>query len=94
MPSNTVQIFENLLDIETMASGMAKTSRSQMARGRFEVQLVSNEVNQPDFWAIPEIAYKDDPTCALSMISPQVVMIQDVRKCYNCKLASLGDLEI
>ena len=77
-----------------MASGMATTSRSQMARGRFEVQLVSNEVKQPDFQAILEIAYKDDPTCALSMIFPQVVMIQDVRKCYNYKLASLGDLEI
>ena len=75
MPSDTAHIFENLLDIETMASGMATTSGSQMARGRFEGQLVSNEVKQPDFWAIPEIAYKDGTTCALSMISLQVVMI-------------------
>ena len=77
-----------------MASEMATTSASQVARGRFEVQLVSNEVKQPDFRAILEIAYKDDPACALSMIPLQVIMIQDVRRCYNCKLASLGDLEI
>ena len=77
-----------------MASGIATTSGTQIAKGRFEVQLVSNEVKQPDFRAILEIAYKDDPACILSMIPPQVVMIQDVRKCYNCKLASLGDLEI
>ena len=42
--SDKVYIFENLLDIETMASGTTTTSGSQMARGRFEVQLVSNEV--------------------------------------------------
>ena len=77
-----------------MVSEMATTSGSQVVRGRFEVQLVSNEVKQPNFQAIPKIAYKDDPTCALSMIPPQVIMIQDVRRCYNCKLASLGDLEI
>ena len=28
------------------------------------------------------------------MIPPQVIIIQDVRKCYNCKVLSLGDLEI
>ena len=28
------------------------------------------------------------------MIPPQVIMIQDVRRCYNYKIASLGDLEI
>ena len=94
MLSDTVYIFENILDIETMASGTATASGSQMARGRFEVKLVSNEVKQLDFRAIPEIAYKDDPACALSMIPPQVIMIQDVRRCYNYKLASLGDLEI
>ena len=65
-----------------------------MEKGRFEVQLVSNEVKQLDFCSILEIVYKDDPACALSMIPPQVVMIRDVRKCYNYKLASLGDLEI
>ena len=44
-------------------------------KGKFEVQLVSNEVKQPDFRAIPEVAYKDDPVGALSMILPKVVMI-------------------
>ena len=51
------------------------TSSSQATKGKFEVQLVSNEVKQLDFWAILEVAYKDDPTSALSMIPPKVVMI-------------------
>ena len=41
-----------------------------------------------------EIVYKDNPTSALSMIFPKVVMIQDVQKCYNCKVGSIGDLEL
>ena len=28
------------------------------------------------------------------MISDKVVMVQDVRKCYNCKIGAIGDLEI
>ena len=40
------------------------------------------------------MAYKDDPTRFLSMIPPKVVMIQDVRKFYNCKIVSIGDLEL
>ena len=28
------------------------------------------------------------------MILPKVVMIQDVRKCYNYKVGSIGDLEL
>ena len=70
------------------------TSSSQAAKGKFEVQLVSNEVKQPDFKAIPEVAYKNDPTVSLSMIPPKVVMIQDVRKFYNYKVGSIGDLEL
>ena len=69
-------------------------SSSQGMKGKFEVQLVSNEVKQPDFRAIPKVAYKDDPTGALSIIPPKVVMIQDIRKCYNCKVGSTGDLEL
>ena len=38
--------------------------------------------------------YKDDPTSALSMIPPKVVMIQYVWKCYNYKVGSIGDLEL
>ena len=60
----------------------------------FEVQLISNEVKQPEFKAIPEVAYKNDPTGALSMIPSKVVMIQDVCKCYNCKVESVGDMEL
>ena len=60
----------------------------------FEVQLIRNEVMKPEFMAIPEVAYKNDPTGALSMIPSKVVMIQDVRKCYNCKVGSVGDMEL
>ena len=28
------------------------------------------------------------------MIPDKVVMVQDVRKCYNCKIGAIGDLEI
>ena len=28
------------------------------------------------------------------MILLKVVMIQDVRKCYNCKVGSIGDMEL
>ena len=28
------------------------------------------------------------------MIPPKVVMIQDLRKCYNYKVGSIGDLEL
>ena len=59
------------------------TSSSQKGNGNttFEVQLVSNEVKKLEFKAIPKVVYKNDPIGALSMIPPQVVMIQDVCKC-------------
>ena len=53
-----------------------------------------NEVKQPNFRPIPDVAYKNDPTRALSMIPPKVVMVQDVRRCYNCKNGVIGDMEI
>ena len=28
------------------------------------------------------------------MIPPNVLMVQDVRKCYNYKIGSIGDMEI
>ena len=28
------------------------------------------------------------------MILDKVVMVQDVRKCYNCKIEAIGDIEI
>ena len=46
------------------------------------------------FKSIPDIAYKKDPSCALSMIPPNVIMVQDVRRCYNCRIGRIGDLEI
>ena len=56
--------------------------------------MISNEIKPPHFWAIPNIAYKGDPSGALSMIPPQVLMIQDVRCCYTCKVGSIGYMEI
>ena len=54
-----------------MASG------SKLAKGKegLEIQLVSNEVKQPEFKPIPEVAYKNDPTGALSNILDKVVMV-------------------
>ena len=28
------------------------------------------------------------------MIPPKVIMVQDVKKCYNCKIGGIGDMEI
>ena len=66
-----------------MAATMASSSQQVKGKTAFEVQLVRNEVTQLEFKAIPKVAYKNDPPSALSMIPPKVVMIQDVRKCYN-----------
>ena len=68
-----------------MAATMASSSQKVKGKTVFEVQLVRNEVKQPYFKAILEVAYKNDPASALSMIPSKVVIIQDVRKCHNCK---------
>ena len=73
-----------------MASSSQKTSEKES----FKVQLVSNEVKQPDFCPIPKVAYKNNPASALSVIPLKVVMVQDVRRCYNFKIGPIGDLEI
>lgn len=73
---------------------MASSSKSAKDKVTYEVQLISNDVRQLELKAIPEVAYKDDPISALSMIPPKVVMVQDVRKCYNCKVGIVGDLEL
>ena len=73
---------------------MALSSKDPKEKRDYEVQLVSNEVKKPDFCPIPEVAYKNDPVGALSIIPPKVVMVQDVRKCYNCKIGAIGDMEI
>lgn len=58
------------------------------------VQLISNEIKQPNFKAILDISYKQYSSGVLSMIPPQVLMIQDVKCCYTCKVGSIGDIEI
>ena len=73
---------------------MASSSKDPKGKGVHEVQLVSNEVKQPDFRPIPEVAYRNDPASALSIIPKKVIMVQDVKKCYNCKIGAIGDLEI
>ena len=59
-----------------------------------DVQLINNEIRQPNFKAMLGISYKQDLFGALSVIAPQVLMIQDVRCCYTCKVGSIGDMEI
>lgn len=73
---------------------MASSSRNVEGKEVLNVQLVSNEVKQPNFKAIPDIACKQYPSGALSMIPPNVIMVQDVRKCYNYKIGGIGDMEI
>ena len=73
---------------------MASASRVAKDKEIHEIQLVNNEVKQPEFRPIPEVAYKNDPAGALSVIPEKVVMVQDVRRCYNCKVGAIGDLEI
>ena len=73
---------------------MASGSKNMKEKETFEVQLVRNEVRQLDFKAIPEVAYKNDPAGALSMILTKVIMIQDVRKFYNYKFGAIGDMEM
>ena len=77
-----------------MVATMASSSEQVKGKTVFEVQLVRNEVKQLEFKGIPKVAYKNDSIGALSMIPPKVVMIQDVCKCYNCKVGSVGDMEL
>ena len=56
--------------------------------------LVSNEVKKHIFEPISNISYKKDPSGALSMIPPNILMVQDVIKCYNYKIGSVVDIEI
>ena len=58
------------------------------------MQLIRNKIRQPNLRTIPNISYKKDPSGAFSMIPPRVLMIQDVRYCYTCKVGSIGDMEI
>ena len=60
---------------------MASISKNVEGKEDLNVQLVSNEVKQPIFKPIPDISYKQDPSGALSMVPPNVLMVQDVRKC-------------
>ena len=58
------------------------------------MQLINNEIRQPNFRSIPNTAYKQDLSSALLMMPQQVLIIQDVRCCYTCKVGSIGDMEI
>lgn len=76
---------------------MDSSSSADVVKERKEllnVQLISNEIKQPHFWNFFDIIYKGDMSGALSMIPPQVLMIQDIRCCYTCKVKSIGDMEI
>ena len=59
----------------------------------FHIQLIRNNMVQLTFHTILEIMYKGDPSGALSMIPPKVLMIQYVRCCYTLKV-EVGDMKI
>ena len=65
---------------------MVSGSKTTLRKESHEIQLVRNEVKQPEFRPIPEVAYKNDLAGVLSMIPDKVVMVQDIRKWYNCKI--------
>lgn len=73
---------------------MAFGSKTTKWKESHEIQLVSNEVKQLEFKPIPKVAYKNDLAGALSIIPDKFFMVQDVQKCYNCKVGAIGDLEI
>lgn len=73
---------------------MAFSSKKPHEKYLFEVQLVLDEVKQPNFRPILEVAYKIDPVGALSIISPKFVMVENVRRCYNYKIGAIRDIEI
>jgi hypothetical protein len=73
---------------------MASISKGVEGKEVLNVQLVNNEVKQPIFKAILHISYKQDPFGVLSMIPLKVLMVQDVMKCYNGKIGSIGYMEI
>lgn len=75
-----------------MLSIMAFILKGVEGKEVLNIHLVSNEVKQPIFKSIPYIIYKQDPFGVLS--SPNVLTVQDVRKCYNYKIGSIGDMGI
>ena len=58
------------------------------------VKLIINNVKQPSFREIPKISYDRDPFDVLSMIPPNILMIQDARCFYTYKSWSIGNMEI
>ena len=77
-----------------MVAKMASSSQEVKGKIAFEIQLVSNEVKQLEFKVNPKVAYKNDLVGPLSLIPSKVVMIQDVHKCYNCKVGSISHMEL
>ena len=59
------------------------------------VQLISNQACEPPkFRVIPKITYKVDPNGALSQILPNVLMISDIKDCYNFKIGQVVDYKL
>ena len=59
------------------------------------IQLIRNEACEPPkFKAILEIAYKANPNGALSQIHLNILMINDVRDFYMCKIGKVVNYEI
>ena len=73
---------------------MKSASKNVEGKEVLNVQLVINDVKQPIFKAILDITYNKDPSSALSMIPPNVLIMQDIRKFYSCKISNIQDMEI
>lgn len=70
-------------------------SSSIVGKEVLNVQLINNDTCEPPkFCLILEVAYKEDPTKALSSIPTNVFMINDIYRCYMCKVREIGDFEL
>lgn len=57
--------------------------------------MKSNEAcKAPKFKAIPKVTYKEDPIGFLLSIMPKVLMINNLRRCYICKIGEINDLKL
>ena len=85
------KIYLKLFD--TMAASGSSTKME--AKEVMNIQLISTRACEPPiFRAIPKITYKANPNGALSQITPNILMIHDVRDFYTSKIGEVGDYEL
>lgn len=77
-----------------MASSLSATMKKQ-GMEFFNAQLVRNKVCKPQtFREISETAIKGDLFGALSSILENVLIMNDIRSCYMCKVREIRDYKI